>query len=101
MEKEICPDHFKAAKIVPVYKSGDKAKATNYRPISLISNLAKIFEKILHTRLTNFFNTNNLISKNQYGFRNDMGTGHALVSVIEFLYNKLDKSAPVIATFLE
>ena len=47
--KSVWPSQLKAAEIVPIYKSGDKHLATNYRPISLISNIAKIFEKLIHS----------------------------------------------------
>lgn len=50
-------------KTIPIYKTGDKSSSNNYRPISLISNLAKIFEKIIYNRLYDFCNINKLIVK--------------------------------------
>ena len=47
------PDALKIAEVIPIYKSKEKYIATNYRPIFLISNLAKILEKIIHKRITN------------------------------------------------
>ena len=48
IEKSIWPKQLKIALVVPIIKSGDKYLATNYRPISLISNIAKLLEKIMH-----------------------------------------------------
>ena len=45
------PDHLKIAKVIPIYKKGSKTDPNNYRPISILSNLNKIFEKLLHSRL--------------------------------------------------
>ena len=57
----IFPDELKIARIIPLYKSGDKSDITNYRPISLLPVLSKIFEKLIHSRMTNFFDENNVI----------------------------------------
>ena len=51
LEKEIWPDALKIAEIIPIHKAKEKHLPTNYKPISLISNVAKVFEKILHSRL--------------------------------------------------
>ena len=50
----VWPDALKSAEIKPIFKKGDKLNPSNYRPISLISNIAKIFEKIMHNRLFSF-----------------------------------------------
>ena len=74
---------------------------SNYRPISLISNLAKILEKIIHIRLQSFMVKNNLLASNQFGFIKMRGTKDALSYIIKTIYNKLDKSKPIAITFLD
>ena len=64
------PSPLKLAKVVPIHKNGKKCDVTNYRPISLLSSFSKIFEKVMHKRITAFLNDNNSIFDNQYGFRN-------------------------------
>ena len=101
IQKSIWPRALKESEIVPIYKSGNKHNTTNYRPISLISNIAKIFEKIVYTRLTEFFNETKIISEKQYGFLKDKGTKDALAYVTDKIYSNLDMSNVVIATFLD
>lgn len=92
---------FKMAEIVPVHKSGSKSSLENYRPISLISNFAKIVEVLLFNRLYKFFDDCNIFSCNQYGFRKGKSTNQAIAKVTEFIYSQLDSSKPVIAVFLD
>ena len=50
----IFPNLLKIVNVTPIHKKGDKLDCNNYRPISLLSNISKIYEKCMHTRLTNF-----------------------------------------------
>lgn len=101
MEYSIWPDALKAADVVPIFKGGSKTSIMNYRPISLISNIAKIFEKIIYNRLEDFFTKYNIISKEQYGFVKGKGTKDALYRLSNYVYGNLDKSKPVIVAFLD
>ena len=65
----VYPDNLKIAKVIPIFKKGDSTSVNNYRPISILSPLNKIFEKILYSRLMNYINKSNLLYKFQYGFR--------------------------------
>lgn len=94
-----CPKVFKTAVVVPIYKSRQKTLATNYRPISLISNLAKVFEKLLHRRICKFLNNHNLLSDNQFGFREGVGTGNALQSIIGKIYQHLNNNRANLCIF--
>lgn len=72
-----------------------------YRPISLISNIAKIFERIIYNRLINFINKNKILCNNQYGFTKNKGTKDALSYITNKIYENLDKSLPIATTFLD
>ena len=100
IEKAIWPDELKMAEVIPIHKSKEKNIATNYRPISRISNLAKIFKKIIYNRITNFINKCEILAKNQYGFRKNKSTKDALSLITNATYDKLDKSTPIAITFL-
>ena len=56
-------------KVIPVYKADDETDACNYRPISLLSNFNRIFEKIMYNRMKVFIQKHQLLSSSQYGFR--------------------------------
>ena len=100
-EMVIWPDALKSAEVIPIYKAGSKNEMTNYRPISLISNIANIFEKIIHNRIINFISKHNIISKNQFGFIKYIRTKDALNLITKIIYEKLDKSTPIAITFLD
>lgn len=101
IEKSIWPDKLKCAEIRPVHKSKEKSNPSNYRPISLISNIAKIFETIIYNRLLNFITNSNILSNKQFGFMKKLGTKDALNYVTNILYEKMDNSTPIAIAFLD
>jgi len=74
---------------------------SNYRPISMICNFSKIFEKKIKSRLIFYLESNALLSKTQFGFRPGKSTIGALYLTTEFIYKKIDNNEKVIATFLK
>ena len=79
------PDLLKIAKIVPIFKKGDKNLITNYRPISILPVLNKIFEKLTLIRLNAFIHDNNLISDSQHGFRKGFSTDSAMLDFMHYV----------------
>ena len=73
------PSALKVANFIPIHKKVDKLDSNNYQPISLLSNISKIFEKMMHIRLTSFLNKNKVLSSFQFGFRNKHSKHHALI----------------------
>ena len=63
------PEQMKTAKVIPLFKSGDKCLFTNYLPVSLLPQFSKIMEKLFCNRLNKFIEHHNILSSNQYGFR--------------------------------
>jgi hypothetical protein len=61
----VFPDELKDAKITPIFKSGVRSEVNNYRPISVLSVIAKIFEKIVFNQFYEYFSSNDLLSTNQ------------------------------------
>ena len=98
-------DLFKIAEVKPIFNTGEKDLPGNYRPIlgpiPLVSNLFKIYEKLLHKRLTNFINKHSIFCKFQYGFRKKLGTKNAFATITDIIYKKLDSSTPNAAVFLD
>ena len=77
------PSKLKIAKVIPIFKKGDPTSINNYRPISILSPINKIFEKILYSRLTTYINNSNILYKYQYGFRKNHSTEHALIELTD------------------
>ena len=86
----VFPDKMKIAKIVPLFKSGEKNVFTNYRPISLLPQFSKILEKLYNERMDTFINKHDILSPSQYGFRVNMSTSHALLELVEEITSSLD-----------
>ena len=72
------PEIFKIARITPVFKKGPRNLIQNHRPISILCNLSKIFDGLIHRRITSFFTKFNLLSDNQFGFRKNKNTELAI-----------------------
>ena len=81
--KGIFPDLLKLASVIPVFKKGNSLEYNNYRPISLTSNISKVMEKPIYQRLYMIVETNEILYKNQLGFRNKHSTNHALIDITE------------------
>ena len=86
----IFPSALKTAKIIPIHKKGNKLECGNYRPISILSNLDKILEKLMYNRIYSFLEENNLIYDLQFGFRKSYSTTLALLSLTENINHQVD-----------
>ena len=74
----VFPNELKLAKVIPLYKSGNRNCTSNYRPTSILPTISKIFEKLLHKRIYNFLEHSNVIYDYQFGFRQSHSTIHAV-----------------------
>lgn len=81
----VFPIVFKISRVVPIHKKGPTNLLDNYRPISLIPIIAKVFEKALKSRICHFFESNSLYNTNQYGFRNTRSTTMAINKLAEVI----------------
>lgn len=96
-----CPLDFKMSIVKPIYKNGNRMLVTNYRPISLITNFAKVFEMLLKTRLYNFIKKFKILSDNQFGFTEGKSTQDAIAELTKKIYHSLDKSKPSLCVFID
>ena len=78
----IVPEQLKLAKVVPVHKGSDPKLCNNYRLISLLPSISKIFEKVMFSKLMSFFNHTNALYKHQYGFRSGHATVHPMIHLL-------------------
>ena len=86
----VFPDALKIAKVKPLYKKGDNFCLNNYRPISLLPTISKIFERVMFTQLYSYLNANNLLSEQQYGFRSQHSTELACVKLVDYITTEMD-----------
>ena len=89
-ESGIFPEKLKVARITPIHKNGDHSSPSNFRPISSLPYLSKIYEKANSTRLLSFCAKYSIISKNQFGFQPKSSTCNALLKLTETLYESLN-----------
>ena len=75
------PSGMKLVNVTPVYKKGSRYDKGNYRPVSILANLSKVFERCLHKHISHFFNT--ILSKYQCGFRKGHGSQYCLIALPE------------------
>ena len=100
IRKGTYPKTLKCAQAFPIHKGGQKDLCNNYRPISLLSPINKIFEKLLYSRLYSYIEQHNMLSTNQYGFRSGLSTSLAVYDIhANFLQNK-EKGLTTCAVFL-
>ena len=86
----VFPSILKTAKAIPVHMKDSKLDFSNYRPISFLSNIEKILERLMYNRMNKFFSDNNLIYSLQFGFRQKYSTVQALISLTENIRKKLE-----------
>ena len=101
LSQGIFPDEMKIARIIPLFKSGDKQNVSNYRPISLLPQFSKILEKIFNNRLIHFLTSNNLLYLRQYCFRKNMSTSMAIMELVENITNAMDNGKFTIGVFID
>ena len=95
------PSILKIAKVLAIFKKGDKLDANNYRPISLLSNLSKIIEKLMHKRLYFYLEQNKVFYPFLFGFRNQHCTTHALIEITEKNREASDKGLFACGVYLD
>ena len=86
------PDTLKIAKVIPIFKKGEHTDMNNYRPISILTHINKIFETIICNQMKNFFNKHNIFYKYQYGFRENHSTDHALIEIVDGIKHAIDNT---------
>lgn len=94
------PEALKLSVVRPIFKKGNKLKCDNYRPISILSTLSKIFERVMLSRFCSYLSRNNILSEHQYGFTKSKSTTNAIFSLVNNVVKALDKSECAVALFL-
>lgn len=97
----VYPDSFKIAHVTPIFKSGNKSDPGNYRPISVLSDVNKAFEKLILHRLNSYLEDKQIISKHQYGFRQGVSTQEACIDLVSVLLGAFTNKSFAICLFID
>lgn len=100
-ESGVFPTRLKKSKITPIHKKGSKTSPDNYRPISQVSSISKIFEILMHRRLTSYLSKHNILSQSQFGFTAGKSTSSAIFNFLSKLYSMLDARMNCIGLFYD
>lgn len=97
----IFPDGLKIAKILPIFKKGEDYLLDNYRPISILPAISKLFERVAYNQLYHYFVYKKLLYFSQHGFRKLHSTETASLEFIDRIFQHLDKGKFPIAIFID
>ena len=101
LEHGVFPDSLKIAMVTPLFKSGDPANISNYRPISVLPCFSKILERIMYNRLYKYMIENDLLYSKQFGFRNGHSTEHAIVQLVDQMHESFEKDQYTLGVFID
>lgn len=101
IENETFPNELKNAIVIPIHKNGSKDEPGNYRPITLLNLLGKIYEKVIKKRLVSFVTSTGGFDKQQFGFQEKSNTEAAIINTLETITENLDKGHYVCAIFVD
>ena len=101
MQTGIFPDIMKLAEVVPLYKGKSRENETNYRPISLLTTMSKVMEKVVYQRVYQFLTNTGQICETQYGFCSNHSCEHAIAQVIGNILKNLEGNESTIAVMLD
>ena len=101
LKSGIYPDEWKCAHITPIFKGGKKSDLGNYRPISILSPISKLFESLISAKIMDYLESNFMLHEAQFAYRKKTSTEHAVLTMTEEWRKKLDLGLDVIALFLD
>ena len=101
VECGIFPSNLKDARVIPIYKKDNEQNFSNYRPISLLPSISKIYERILYNQIYQHFTNHELFYPSQYGFRKLHSTEYAALELVNRLTIDMDNSRVPINIYLD
>jgi hypothetical protein len=99
--RDFFPGKLKNCRVIPVFKAGDQLDVDNYRPISLLSSVSKILEKIVADKLIHHLLSNDLLYQHHYGFLPKRSTEQNLLHIVNYITNDLNDGMYCLGVFLD
>ena len=97
----VFPGDLSTSRTVPIFKQGRRNEMSNYRPISLLPILSKVYEKVVFNQLFDYLSINNILSKNQFGFQPSKSTQQTLIQILNYIAQALNENKFVVACMLD
>ena len=97
----VVPQEMKIARVILLFKSGYNSLFTNYRPVSVLPVFSKFLERIVYNCLLDFLNKYDILSRNQYGFRKNYSTTHALIQLYDKISSAFDDKKVTLGLFID
>lgn len=97
----VFPDVLKLARVIPIFKSGEKNVIANYRPISTVDFISKVFERAMFNRISKFLDTFNIINSEQFGFRRGLSTTDAILNFTDSAYDAFNDGDYLVSVLLD
>ena len=101
IESGILPDSWKLARVTPIFKNGSTKNRSNYRPISVLPVLSRLFEKLIYDQLYEYLDSNKHLFKDQYGFRNMHSVVSCLLNCTNDWYVNIDRGKFTARIFID
>ena len=101
LDSSTFPESWKIAKVVPLFKGGDREKVGNYRPVSLLPLPGKIMEKIVHKKVSSFWDNNEFLTKDQGGFRKGFSTLSTIADLTDNIFSEINNGNTTVAAFID
>ena len=95
------PMAWKSAKVVPLFKGGEREDVSNYRPVSLLPLPGKLLERVVHDRIMDFLNERNFLTSNQGGFRKGYSTVSTIADLTDDLFKGINSGLTTLASFVD
>ena len=101
LQQGILPENLKIAKVSPIYKKDEEFLLTNCRPISVLPCFSKFLERIMYNRLFKYLSENSILYEKQFGFETSHSTEHAILLLVNQLYQSFDESKSKLGIFID
>jgi len=95
------PEVLKLAEDIPIFKSGEKKLFSNYRPVSLLTNFSKIYEKVMYVRLKSHLDRLKVPSSNQFGFKKNSSTFMSVLDMVDKITDAIDSKQFAMGVFID
>jgi hypothetical protein len=101
IKEKYFPPNLKSGKVIPLFKKGDPTNTDNYRPITVLPAISKVFERIMYNQLYAYFTKTGKLSDSQYGYRKKRSTQAAILNFLDYIYKELDEGRLPIGIFYD